>query len=262
MSMKKSLGLVEAKGLCAGVAAADVVVKAANVKLIGYEFARGDGWTTIKVTGDVGAVKAAVQAAVAALNKMGKLATYKVIARPANALEMLTYNPVTVGYTPEPSPDTTPEPPAGPEKKTEESAEGSEEPSEDERDEPVVTVPEPESAVPSEPAQETKPENPVEDQDVKVSEAAEPAEDTPAEAPAPAEVSEEKVNAVETVEEQQTAETKLSEGAEPVEDPVSKQPEISDQENASDTVKTEPEVSSEAQVKPAKAPRRRRKKQS
>lgn len=55
--MKKSLGLVEVAGLCAAVYTADAMVKAANVELVALERARGNGWTTVKVVGDVGAVK-------------------------------------------------------------------------------------------------------------------------------------------------------------------------------------------------------------
>ena len=61
--MNKSLGLIETEGLAAGIEAADAAVKSANVELIGYELTKGGGWTTVKIQGDVGAVKAAVDAA-------------------------------------------------------------------------------------------------------------------------------------------------------------------------------------------------------
>ncbi len=102
---RKSIGIIEARGLLAGVQAADAAMKSANVELIGYEFARGDGWTTIKVTGDVGAVKAAVDAARIAAEKVTGVVTTRVIARPSAGLDMLIYNKDTVGYQP-------PEPPA------------------------------------------------------------------------------------------------------------------------------------------------------
>ena len=60
---QKSLGLIETQGLAAGIEAADAAVKSANVELVGYELTKGGGWTTIKILGDVGAVKAAVDAA-------------------------------------------------------------------------------------------------------------------------------------------------------------------------------------------------------
>ena len=125
---QKSLGLIETYGLLAGVEAADAAVKSANVELVGYELSKGSGMTTIKVEGDVGAVKAAIQAAQVAAEKVGKVAAVRVIARPAAGIEMLVRNGDTVGYqppTPEPEPparpDPTPEGPAG------EGGDGSEE---------------------------------------------------------------------------------------------------------------------------------------
>ncbi|MDD2979031.1 MAG: BMC domain-containing protein [Hespellia sp.] len=94
---QKSLGLVETYGLLAAVEAADTAVKSANVQLVGYEQARGSGLTTIKVEGDVGAVKAAVAAAVSAAGKVGTVASFKVIARPAEGIEHLIHNQQTVG---------------------------------------------------------------------------------------------------------------------------------------------------------------------
>ena len=60
--MKQALGLVEIAGLCIAVAAADAMVKAANVELVELEPAKGGGYMTIKVVGNVGAVNAAVMA--------------------------------------------------------------------------------------------------------------------------------------------------------------------------------------------------------
>ena len=85
--MKKSLGLVEVAGLCAAVYTADAMVKAANVELIALERARGNGWMTVKVIGDVGAVKAAVNVGVQVASSNGKLITSRVIARPANEVD-------------------------------------------------------------------------------------------------------------------------------------------------------------------------------
>ncbi len=81
--MEKSLGLVEVAGLSSAVETADVMVKAANVTLAELEAARGSGMMPVKVTGDVGAVKAAVEAGRAAAAAMGALVSADVIARPA-----------------------------------------------------------------------------------------------------------------------------------------------------------------------------------
>ncbi|MGB9975668.1 BMC domain-containing protein [Thermovenabulum sp.] len=87
MQEKKALGLIETVGLVAAIEAADAGVKAANVKLIGYELARGGGLTTVKFTGDVGAVKAAVEAGKAAAERVGKVYAVHVIPRPDNQVE-------------------------------------------------------------------------------------------------------------------------------------------------------------------------------
>lgn len=58
----RSIGFIETFGLTAAIAAADAAVKAANVKLLGYEYAKGDGMCTVKVEGNVGACKAAIAA--------------------------------------------------------------------------------------------------------------------------------------------------------------------------------------------------------
>lgn len=96
--MEKSLGLIETIGLTAGIEAADAAVKAANVKLVGYELAKGSGMTTIKVEGEVGAVQAAVSAAKAAAAKVGQVVSAHVIARPDEGIRMLIGNPDTVGF--------------------------------------------------------------------------------------------------------------------------------------------------------------------
>ena len=56
----QALGTIEVVGLAAGIEAADVACKAANVELVGYELAKGGGYVTIKVLGQVGAVTAAI----------------------------------------------------------------------------------------------------------------------------------------------------------------------------------------------------------
>lgn len=82
----QSLGMVETKGFVGSVEAADVMVKAANVELVGYEKI-GSGMVTVIVRGDVGAVKAAVEAAAQAVDKVGELKGYDVIPRPDTNVE-------------------------------------------------------------------------------------------------------------------------------------------------------------------------------
>ena len=107
--MNKSLGLIETEGLAAGVEAADAAVKSANVELIGYELTKGGGWTTVKIQGDVGAVKAAVDAAKMAAAKVNRVVSTRVIPRPSAGLDVLVHNPDTVGDSAK-KPDT-PKPP-------------------------------------------------------------------------------------------------------------------------------------------------------
>ncbi len=95
--LKKSLGLIETIGMAAAVEAADAAVKSANVKLIGIELSKGFGMVTVKIAGDVGAVKAAVSSAKAAAERVNQVVSVKVIARPSKALDMLIFSPDTVG---------------------------------------------------------------------------------------------------------------------------------------------------------------------
>jgi len=78
---KQALGMVETKGLIGSIEAADAMVKAANVTLIGKEKI-GSGLVTVMVRGDVGAVKAAVDAGAAAAKRVGDLYGVHVIPRP------------------------------------------------------------------------------------------------------------------------------------------------------------------------------------
>lgn len=82
----KSLGLIETKGLVAAIEAADAMVKAANVQLMGKENI-GAGYITIIVEGDVGAVKAAVDAGASAAKRVGEVLSVHVIARPHADIE-------------------------------------------------------------------------------------------------------------------------------------------------------------------------------
>lgn len=81
-----ALGMVETKGLVGAIEAADAMVKAANVRLIGYEKI-GSGLVTVMVRGDVGAVKAATDAGAAAVEKVGQLVSVHVIPRPHKDVE-------------------------------------------------------------------------------------------------------------------------------------------------------------------------------
>lgn len=90
-----SLGIIEAIGLSTAIQVADICVKSANVNLIGYEFTKGAGMTVVKIEGNVGAVKAAVDAALASTDK---IAFSKIIARPNKEIETLIRNDETVGF--------------------------------------------------------------------------------------------------------------------------------------------------------------------
>ncbi|NLX88169.1 MAG: BMC domain-containing protein [Syntrophomonadaceae bacterium] len=94
--MRTALGLVETVGLTAAIEFADAAVKAANVKLLGYELTNGLGWVTVKITGDVAAVQAAVNAGTAAASRVGRVVSQKVIPRPHQELEKLIDTPATV----------------------------------------------------------------------------------------------------------------------------------------------------------------------
>jgi microcompartment protein CcmL/EutN len=83
-----ALGMIETKGLVASVEAADAMVKAANVHLVGKVHV-GGGLVTVLVRGDVGAVKAAVDAGAAAAQRVGELLSTHVIPRPHNELESI-----------------------------------------------------------------------------------------------------------------------------------------------------------------------------
>jgi ethanolamine utilization protein EutM len=83
-----ALGMVETRGLVGAVEAADAMVKAANVVLIGSEYV-GGGYVTVMVRGDVGAVKAATDAGAAAAKRVGELVSVHVIPRPHEDVEMI-----------------------------------------------------------------------------------------------------------------------------------------------------------------------------
>ena len=81
MANANALGMIETKGLVAAIEAADAMVKAANVQLVGKEQV-GGGLVTVLVRGDVGAVKAATDAGAAAAERVGELISVHVIPRP------------------------------------------------------------------------------------------------------------------------------------------------------------------------------------
>ncbi|BES66283.1 propanediol utilization microcompartment protein PduA [Gottschalkiaceae bacterium SANA] len=86
--VKEALGMIETKGLVGAVEAADAMVKAANVTLVGYEKI-GSGLVTVMVRGDVGAVKAATDAGAAAADRVGEVVSVHVIPRPHTDVEMI-----------------------------------------------------------------------------------------------------------------------------------------------------------------------------
>ena len=88
MSTTEALGLIETKGLVGSIEAADAMVKAANVYLIGKVLV-GGGLVTVMVRGDVGAVKAATDAGAAAAQRVGELISVHFIPRPHTDVEMI-----------------------------------------------------------------------------------------------------------------------------------------------------------------------------
>jgi ethanolamine utilization protein EutM len=88
MSSYEALGMIETKGLVGAIEAADAMVKAAKVVLLGKEQV-GGGLVTVLVRGDVGAVKAATDAGAAAARRVGELISVHVIPRPHEEVEKL-----------------------------------------------------------------------------------------------------------------------------------------------------------------------------
>lgn len=96
--MKKALGMIETKGMVAAIEAADAMVKAANVEIVGRERV-GGGLITIKVYGDVGAVKASVEAGATACKRVGEVVSVHIIPRPHSQVKEILVN--------EPAPTTS-----------------------------------------------------------------------------------------------------------------------------------------------------------
>lgn len=84
----EALGMIETRGLTAAIEAADAMVKAAEVTLIGTEKI-GSGLVSVMVRGDVGAVKAAVESGTAAASKLGEIIATHVIPRPHTDVEKI-----------------------------------------------------------------------------------------------------------------------------------------------------------------------------
>jgi len=88
MANFNALGMIETKGLVGAIEAADAMVKAANVTLVGKVLV-GGGLVTVLVRGDVGAVKAATDAGAAAAERVGELVSVHVIPRPHQEVELI-----------------------------------------------------------------------------------------------------------------------------------------------------------------------------
>lgn len=90
-----ALGMIETRGLVAAIEAADAMCKAADVRLIGRDLSSG-GLVAVMVRGDVGAVKAAVDAGAAAAQRVGQLVAVHVIPRPHNEVEYILPRPEAI----------------------------------------------------------------------------------------------------------------------------------------------------------------------
>lgn len=90
--MEQALGMIETRGLVAAIEAADAMVKAARVQLLGLQRAKA-GLITVMVAGDVGAVKAATDAGAAACERVGRMISAHVIPRPHGEIDMMIPRP-------------------------------------------------------------------------------------------------------------------------------------------------------------------------
>lgn len=93
--MEQALGMIETRGLVAMIEAADAMVKAADVSLVGYEKI-GQGYVTVLVRGEVAACRAACEAGSAAAQRVGELVSVHVIPRPHSDLEDKV--PISTGF--------------------------------------------------------------------------------------------------------------------------------------------------------------------
>ncbi|MEQ3346237.1 BMC domain-containing protein [Peptoniphilus senegalensis] len=85
--MNRALGLIEVVGLTNAIIVADTMLKASNIKMEDVEITKGMGFVTVKVSGDVGAVKAAIDSGKSLAVSFDKFVSSKVIPRPANGLD-------------------------------------------------------------------------------------------------------------------------------------------------------------------------------
>ncbi|WP_444641517.1 BMC domain-containing protein [Caproiciproducens sp. R1] len=154
--MKNALGLIEIRGLATAVLVADTMVKTADVTIIQIEKARGHGWITVKITGDVAAVNAAVSAGKQVGETFQHYISSKVIPRPADSVERVFCQ--TEKKEDGTTPPDQPEPPAPktPEPEPEPEVSAAQEIPEEKPEEPLgePSVPQTEEPVPPEPAQE------------------------------------------------------------------------------------------------------------
>ncbi|MCB2352717.1 BMC domain-containing protein [Clostridium estertheticum] len=94
---KEALGLIETVGLAAAIEAADTCMKSANVELIGYELTKGYGMVTVKIKGDVSAVKAAIESAKVSASAVNTVYATLVIPRPVDKLDLMIESSNTIG---------------------------------------------------------------------------------------------------------------------------------------------------------------------
>ena len=95
--MRQAAGFIEMRGLAAAITAADIALKAANIELVGVELTRGMGYAVVKIQGDVGAVRAAVDATTSARETANYFVAKDIIARPSLDLDALIYSKETKG---------------------------------------------------------------------------------------------------------------------------------------------------------------------
>lgn len=95
---KQALGMIETRGLVGAIEAADTMAKAANVTLVGKELI-GGGMVTILVSGDVGAVKAAVEAGAAAAKRIGDVVSAHIIPRPHDDVDTILPEKTRIGIS-------------------------------------------------------------------------------------------------------------------------------------------------------------------
>ncbi|EGO64750.1 BMC domain-containing protein [Acetonema longum] len=94
--VQNAVGLIETVGLTAAIEAADAAVKAANIKLIGYELTKGGGMVVVKLSGDVGAIQAAVEAGRLAAGQVGRVWATHIMPRPHQETAGLVYTRETI----------------------------------------------------------------------------------------------------------------------------------------------------------------------